>query len=158
MNRKFQSSALAALAALAGIGAGAAIMYLLDPGRGARRRHRVADKARSFVRSGARDVRDATVNARNHAAGAVHEARARFEDEQVPDDLLVDRVRSQLGHHVDHPRAIQVFADHGTVVLTGTVPPDEIEPAVKAAESVRGVECVENRLSAGDPERTTTTA
>lgn len=138
------------LAVLAGLGLGAAVMYLLDAGRGARRRHVLADKARSVARMRARNVREATVNARNHAKGMVAEARGRIEDEDTPDTILVDRVRSELGHHVEHARAIEVFAEQGTVVLCGVVPPSEIEDAVRTAESVRGVACVENQLVPAD--------
>ena len=131
---------------LAGLGLGAVAMYFLDPVRGARRRGIVTDKLANLLRRGARDVREASVNARNHAKGVVAESKARLRTDEVPDEVLVERVRSHLGHHVEHARAIQVFAEDGKVVLCGSVPVDEIDRAVRAAESVRGVACVDNQI------------
>lgn len=53
MNSKIKSAA----AILGGIGAGATIMYLMDPDRGARRRELIRDKASSTVN----DAKDAVV-------------------------------------------------------------------------------------------------
>ncbi|MGH7679743.1 MAG: BON domain-containing protein [Gemmatimonadaceae bacterium] len=133
---------------LAGIGIGAAIMYFLDPDRGNRRRHLAGDQARKALRHRRRELHEAVENARNHAVGAMAEARGRLSREAVHDAQLVERVRSELGRHVEHPRAIDVFVENGNVTLTGAVAPSEIAEAENAACSVRGVQCVTNRLVA----------
>jgi osmotically-inducible protein OsmY len=131
---------------VAGALIGAAVMYLLDPDRGARRRSLVRDK---FVRAGnatadragklGRDVR-------NRAAGAVAETRARFRRERVDDAVLVERVRSEIGHRITHSGAIVVTATDGEVTLSGPVLAAEAGELRAAAESVRGVRCVNDRL------------
>ena len=133
---------------LAGIGLGAAIMYFLDPDRGNRRRHLAGDQARKALRHGRRELHDAVENAKNHAVGAVAEVRGRLSREDVNDSLLIERVRSELGRHVEHPRAIEVFVENGNVTLAGAVAPSEVAEAEKAVCGVRGVQCVTNQLVA----------
>jgi hypothetical protein len=133
---------------LAKLGIGAAIMYFFDPKDGDRRRHVAWDKARKALRSGGRELHDAAENAKNHAVGAVAEARSRMNAETPEDARLVDRVRAELGHHVERVRNIEVVADGGCVTLRGTVPADKMDTAVKTVQSVAGVREVDNRLIA----------
>ena len=132
---------------LLGVGIGAALMYFLDPGRGARRRALVRDQATSALRSGRQRVQERAVDLRNRASGAVAEARGRMQDEAVSDEQLVARVRSQLGHHAEHARAVEVAAQGGTVTLRGQVPREEVDDVLAAVRKVRGVERVENELA-----------
>ena len=133
---------------LLGVGIGAAIMYFLDPGRGARRRALVRDQATSAVRSGRERMQQRAEDLRNRASGVVAEARGRMHDEVISDEQLVARVRSQLGHHVGHARAIDVAARDGTVTLRGEVSRTEVDEVVSVVRGVRGVEQVENELAA----------
>lgn len=136
------------LTLLAGLGIGAAVMYLLDPDRGTRRRHIAADRARRAARLGGRETREAVENAKNHVIGKATEARNRMTEETVDDGQLVERVRAELGHHVEHARAIEVVAENGTVTLTGAVAPDEVGKAASTVAGVRGVQRVQNQLVA----------
>jgi len=136
-----------ALTLLAGVGIGAAIMYFLDPDRGARRRHLLADQAASRARTGARDMAELADDARNHARGAAAELRGRLQDEELSNDQLVARVRAELGRHVERVRGIEVVADGSTVTLRGKVDPNEMAEAMAAARQVRGVERVLSELS-----------
>ena len=135
------------LTLLTGIGIGAAIMYFLDPERGTRRRHLLADQAMSRARTGAREVAELADDARNHARGAAAELRGRLRDEEFSNDQLVARVRAELGRHVERVRGIEVVADGGTVTLRGKVTEDEMAEAMAAARQVRGVERVLSELS-----------
>lgn len=141
------------LALLAGIGIGAAVMYFLDPERGTRRRHVLADKTRRSLRVTRRELHDAAENAKNHTRGKVIELTHRLNEEPVDDARLVDRVRAELGHHVERARAIVVTAEGGRVTLTGEVPYDQIERAAKTAAGVRGVREIDNRLVSGPSEQ-----
>lgn len=132
---------------LIGIGIGAGTMYFLDPGRGRRRRAMLRDKAVSmWCRTG--DAIDTTGrNLRDRATGIGAEVRSLFGDERdVPDRLLVDRVRSKMGRVVSHPHAIDVTSRDGRIFLSGPILRSERDRLVAAAGGVRGVKEVDDRL------------
>lgn len=133
---------------IATVGLGAGLMYLFDPASGRRRRAMLRDKA---VR-GAHVTRDALgVTSRdmeNRIRGLTAEVRRLFSKEEVEKEVLVERVRSQLGGAVSHPGSINVEAADGRVILRGVVLENEIKPLMKRVRSVRGVKEVENRLEA----------
>ena len=132
---------------LGGLGLGAALMYLLDPERGRRRRAMVRDRVASracdtevFLKKSKRDLA-------NRTRGFAAEARSRFVREgPVEDDVLAERVRSKMGRFVSHPGAIEVTANEGWIRLEGQVLADEVDHLVSAVRSVRGVEGVDNKL------------
>jgi osmotically-inducible protein OsmY len=134
------------LTLLAGIGIGAALMYFLDPDRGARRRNMAADRATKALRQRSRDAVGAAQNARNHALGAAAELRGLMQHEDVEDDQLVARVRAELGHHARHTSGIEVVVHEGCVVLRGPVLADEVVDVVRTVAAVRGVHRVDNQL------------
>jgi BON domain-containing protein len=133
--------------ALTAAGLGAAAMYLLDPGRGRRRRARlgevvvhVAHRAQATTGVTVRDVR-------HRLSGMAARALDRLRVEPTPpDDVLVERVRARLGRLVSHPGAIEVAAKGGTVTLKGPVFEAEFEQLMNGASAVAGVTAVENRL------------
>lgn len=132
---------------LSAAAAGAISMYLLDPDHGRRRRAIVRDR----VASGMSRFDDATSVAsrdlRNRARGVAHEVRSRFTREDVPDEILCERVRSRLGYAVSHPGAIEVSALSGRVVLSGAVLEREYVRLLRTVWAVRGVADVEDRLA-----------
>lgn len=134
-----------------GAAAGAGVMYLLDPKQGRRRRALVGDKltkARHETRDAvARTARDA----KNRAKGLAHEARKRTEGEEVPDDVLVNRVRSEMGHVIEHPHQVTVTSLGGRVTLSGTVKPEEAERLTHRVAEISGVQDVESRLETTEP-------
>lgn len=137
-------------AVIAGLGAaiGAGVMYLLDPKQGRRRRSLVGDKL-TKARHQTQDTLTRTArDAKNRAQGLVHEKRKRAEGEEVPDDVLVDRVRSEMGHMIDKPQDVTVTALGGRVTLAGTAKPEEVERLTEHVSQMAGVAGVENRLDA----------
>lgn len=128
---------------------GAGIMYLLDPDRGTRRRALIRDQMRHAGNEigGIKEELDRTGrDLRNRARGAVAETKGSLRRQQVEDDVLEARVRSEVGHAVSNIGNLEVHADHGRVTIGGTVPPEEIDALVHAVEHVRGVREVNNRL------------
>ena len=132
---------------------GAALMYLLDPDRGRRRRallrdqvihraHELEDLGGSAV-STARDLR-------NRARGLIAETRSRLRHDEVDDPVLEARVRSELGRLTTHPGAVQVRAEHGRVTLVGRVLAEEVEQVVEGVQAVPGVVDVINRMEERD--------
>lgn len=132
---------------LVGMGMGAGLMFLLDPGRGARRRALVRDKA---IRA-TRKSRDAYVATRrdlgNRARGVVADLRARSRAEEADDETILERVRAKLGRVASHPRALTVRVRDGCVTLTGDVLGSEARSVVSAVRGVRGVCRVDNGMA-----------
>jgi hypothetical protein len=83
----------------------------------------------------------------NRARGVVAEAGAALRRENVSDDVLVRRVRSQLGRAVSKPRDVEVLADEGRVTLRGVVRVREVERLLSRVSRVRGVRGVECQLN-----------
>jgi len=132
---------------LSAAAAGAISMYLLDPDHGRRRRAIVRDRVASGM-SRLDDARSvASRDLRNRARGVAHEVRSRFKREDVPDEILCERVRSRLGYAVSHPGAIEVSALSGRVVLSGAVLEREYVRLLRTVWAVRGVADVEDRLA-----------
>ena len=146
---------------LLGLLSGAALMYLLDPSRGARRRALIRDQ----VVHGAHELDDVRETAgslarhvRNRARGAVAETRARFRHEPVDDVVLEARVRSELGRLVSDPGEIRVTVDGGLVTLAGSALPAELEKVLSGVEGVAGVREVVSRLAVRERAETTPNA
>src|SRR5687768_7783974 len=132
-----------------GAAIGVALMYFLDPNSGRRRRARTRDKvvhAARLVNEGAKVTARDTVH---RAQGAWAEAKRLFtgEDEEVGDDVLVGRVRAELGRVVSHPHAIEVTASGGHVTLTGPILSYEVRPLLRVVRRVPGVRAVSDQLT-----------
>lgn len=131
---------------LGGIGFGAALMYVFDPGTGRRRRARVRDKAIHVLHKSTDAVEAISADLTNRTRGLVAEVRRTRRQERVPDDVLVARVRSRMGRVVSHPRAIDVTARDGRVTVRGPVLTSEVRPLLRCVAAVPGVAEVDNKL------------
>ncbi len=136
MNRIFLGGALGALA-----------MYFLDPQQGRRRRARTRDKAvhasRVLNEAGKVTARDTV----HRAKGVWASTRKLFDHEPVGDDVLVERVRAELGRFVSHSHAVEVAAEGGHVTLSGPILADEVRPLLRHVRRVPGVRAVSDCLS-----------
>src|ERR1051326_6174520 len=126
MNRLLVGGALGALA-----------MYFLDPHEGRRRRARTRDK---MVHAGKRINEAGKMTARATA-------RKLFEQEEISDAVLVERVRAELVRVVSLPHAVEVAADRGLVTLSGPVLSEEVRPLLPCVRGVPGVKAVSDRLT-----------
>ena len=134
------------LTLLGGIGIGAALMYVLDPDRGRRRRALTRDKLTRTAHKLGDGLGKASRDLRNRAQGLVAETRLRFAAEEVPDETLVARVRSALGRYPVHQRALEITAEQGRVTLGGLALASEVDDLLACVAAVRGVREVENRM------------
>ena len=124
---------------LAGAGIGAALAFLFDPSGGARRRALVRDKMARARRVSRDGVDSAARDFGNRARGIAASTRGRFSNGHVADEVLVERVRAQLGRACSHPRAIDVLARDGEVTLRGPILTREVTRLLDRVGSVRGV-------------------
>lgn len=148
MFRHEKKSASPMLSFALGAAAGSIATLLLDPRRGAGRRALLRDKVTSRVREAKRAAEGRAADLRKRAQGRSYElAHAR---EEVPDDILVERVRAHMGRPVKHARALEVRAERGKVTLSGPILRDEVDGLLAAVRKVRGVKDVENRLDVHD--------
>jgi hypothetical protein len=127
-------------------GLGAGVMYFLDPDKGRRRRALVRDRMVSLMDDVEEALGKTSSDVANRAGGLVAEMRSLMDRKPVPDRVLIARVRSEIGRVVSHPRAIQVDANQGAVILSGPILADEVGDLISAVSRVRGVKDVENRL------------
>lgn len=129
------------------LGAGAA--FLLDPQQGRRRRALIRDRMVRASRE-AREFRDAAAqDLRARARGLSYQLRNQartLRGGPVTDDVLVERVRANLGRYVSHPHAIRVTAQNGYVTLGGDILAGEHGRLLQALRSVGGVRDCADRL------------
>ena len=126
---------------------GALAMYFLDPHEGRRRRARTRDK---MVHAGKRLNEASKVTARDtvhRAYGMIAATRKLFKHEEVADDVLIERVRAELGRVVSHPHAVEVAADRGHITLSGPILSEEVRPLLRCVRHVPGVKAVSDRLT-----------
>jgi hypothetical protein len=129
-----------------GVGVAVAALTLFDPRRGAARRAQLRDQALSRGRALASQARRHAIDLGRRAQGAVHEARARLEAGAVPDHVLAERVRAQLGRPVSHPGALEVEVHAGCVEVRGPILADEAQDLLARIRRVPGVKDVIDRL------------
>ncbi|MFW5940154.1 MAG: SRPBCC family protein [Chloroflexota bacterium] len=132
---------------LGGLGAGAALMYLLDPQQGRRRRALARDQMVRVASRSGKAVEPTLDDLGNRTRGMMHEMRKRVLDKEVDDEVLVRRVRAELGRYVSHPGSIGVTAQEHKVILHGPILEHEVERLLKAVRRVPGVKEVDNQMS-----------
>lgn len=132
---------------LLGAGIGAGIMYILDPQLGNRRRSLARDKATRAWHKTGDAISTVGKDIGNRAQGVYSSASSRVRGEgEIADDILAERVRSKLGRYASHPSSVEVTANAGQVTLRGPILEDEVDDALRATWTVRGVRNVENQL------------
>ncbi|GAB3097578.1 BON domain-containing protein [Lysobacter terrae] len=141
----------AALKIVVAFAAGAAAMYYFDPVAGRRRRALARDqrvaRAHHFEDFAAAQAKRAADRVR----GAAARTRDAMSSEPIDDEVLRERIRSKLGHVLDHPGQIEVQVRDGHVLLTGHAHDDEIDEVIAVVAAMRGVVDVDSRLSSPAP-------
>ena len=134
----------------AAFAAGAALMYYLDPQSGRRRRALARERGLSAGHDAGRLVHGKSRHVLDRARGALARARSAFEGEVPGDDVLRDRIRSGMGHVIEHPGQVNVDVQQGYVVLRGHASIEEIEDLTLRLSAMRGVLGVDNRIVPAD--------
>jgi hypothetical protein len=133
---------------LVGLGLGAALMYVLDPQQGNRRRAVARDKLTKAAHKTGKAVGATSRDVAHRATGLAASLHSRFFDEGAPDEVVEARVRARLGRVCSHPGAVQVSVREGVATLRGLVLRSEAGELVRAISSVRGVVRMDNRVEA----------
>jgi uncharacterized membrane protein len=131
---------------LQGIGLGAAVMYVVDPNTGRRRRAVAKDKVVSAWNKTGSAVSTTSRDLSNRARGLASGVTSIFSRDEVSDEVLTARVRSKMGRAVSNPSAIEVSAYGRRVRLSGPVLADELGDLLWEVYSVKGVQGVDNQL------------
>lgn len=136
----------------AGMGLGAGLMYFLDPEVGRRRRALCRDQLVRAAHQIECGVEKALKDARNRAQGLAAETSAAISGRrrQATDQVVHDRIRSAMGHHLSHPSSIDVEVLEGHVTLHGAILASEVSCLLNCVRGVSGVRVVENRLDVYD--------
>jgi uncharacterized membrane protein len=127
---------------------GAGLMYFLDPRAGRTRRNAVRHRIERAARLGREALALAGRGVGNRVRGWGRNAAGLLDDGSVPDEVLVEWVRAELGHLSSHPGPIDVWCEEGVVTLTGPILADERANIVRRVRRVRGVQRLEDRLQA----------
>lgn len=135
-----------ALAFVGGVGLGAALMYVFDPRQGRGRRAMAHDRLTGAVHRAEHALGWRVRDLEHRTRGLLAELRAAMQPQTVDDELLVERVRAQIGRAVSHPRSIEVEALDGTVMLSGPILRHEVQRLIDCVAHVRGVREVESGL------------
>lgn len=130
----------------AAVAAGAALMYYLDPQSGRRRRALLRNRGASAGQDAGRLVRENSREAVDRAGDVLRRARGALVGTPPADDVLLDRIRSRMGHVIEHPGQVNVDVQQGFVVLRGRASIEEIEDLTLQLGAMRGVTGVDNRL------------
>ncbi len=135
-----------AIVACATLGAGAGLMYLFDPDRGACRRAMLKDKAAHAINKTGAAAGSVSRDLSNRVRGLAAQAGSVFKSAAADDDTLAARVRSRMGRAVSHPGAIEVTAQNGVVKLSGDALTHQVNALLSCARSTPGVRDVDNQL------------
>ena len=130
----------------AAFAAGAALMYYLDPQSGRRRRALARERGLSARHDTGRLLQGKSRHAFDRARGAFARARSAFDGDIPDDDVLRDRIKSGMGHVIEHPGQVNVDVQQGYVVLRGHASIEEIEDLTLRLSGMRGVVGVDNRI------------
>lgn len=123
-------------------------MYFFEPNRRHTRRKLCAEKTVSILAQGEHLVQKKGKDMLNRARGLLAEARSRCEaTEHVSDEVLLERVRSRIGHVISEPHSMSITVRGGTVILSGTMAHNGKKRLLKEVRDVPGVRKVEALLT-----------
>ena len=138
------------VAFMSGAAFGAGLMYLADPVMGKRRRALARDAAVHTRKVFGRAVDIGARDTAHRLKDMFKEIEGLFKRESIDDQILIDRVRTEVGRVSSHPN-VEVIIENGCVTLLGPVVDREEQRVLRAARSVKGVCAVFNRMEPYQP-------
>jgi len=131
---------------MTGAAVGAALLFVLDPDRGARRRALLREKLARARRVAGEGAGATARDLSNRARGVAASVRGRLSEGDVSDHVVCERVRAKLGRATSHAHALDVGVRDGCVTLRGPILSSEVQDVLAVAAAVRGVHDVVNEL------------
>lgn len=135
---------------LTGIAAGVGAMFFLDPRSGRRRRIHLRDKLLQAKRLTRRQAVAAVSDIGHRLRGAALNTRKalRLSHEEIPDAVLLGRIRTKLGRLVSHPHSVHTTVYNGVVRFDGSLPRSEMGTLLREVQGIPGVKGIQNDLTA----------
>lgn len=132
---------------VAGAIIGSALMYLLDPRQGNRRRALARDRANRIMNRGASEAGRTLRHLRNKLEGAFSNITKVLRPEgAVSDRKLEDRIRTTVGRTLLNPKLVDFAVTNGRVSVRGNLKPHEAGQVIQAIERVPGVAEVDDQI------------
>jgi BON domain len=137
------------MALYGGMLAGMGMMYLMDRVAGRRHRALLRDKMTHYRRVAERLLERKGRNLTHRVRGMVLERTAHAHDAVVDDAVLVERIRSHMGHVLSHAetRRIEVAVQDGQVILSGHVVASHVNRVLGHVATVPGVHGLVTKLT-----------
>jgi uncharacterized membrane protein len=132
------------------VGLGAGLMYFFDPQQGNRRRAQVQNQINTWISDLETSIDMGKRDLRNRTRGVLSEMTAKLSEQDAPDWILEERVRSNFGRISGNTRAVDVRANRGHIYLSGPVLRQDRDTILKAAARTCGVYGVEDELQLFD--------
>lgn len=144
----FGISSLVPIAAIAGaFVAGATIAYFLDPDSGGRRRALVRDGVVRARHTAVHGLVEREHGLLNRGRGLLSRVGALLTPARADDDVVLERIRSKLGHVCAHPHDIEVHTrGGGRFEISGAILGREHVNVLRALSRVPGVRGLDDAL------------
>jgi hypothetical protein len=128
---------------------GMGMTYLMDPDAGRRHRALLRDKMTHYRRVAERLFERKGRNLTQRVRGMVLERTMHAQNEVVDDAVLVERIRSHMGHLLSHieTRRIDVAVQDGQVILSGHVVASHVNRVLGHVATVPGVHGLVTKLT-----------
>jgi uncharacterized membrane protein len=131
---------------LGGMTLAAALITMLAPSRGWRRRMAARHKVRSALRNERLFLGQGGRDLEHRLASSLAVLRSEVDSDDVPVVVLVGRVRAALGRTVSNPSSIAVRVEGGQIRLSGPVLPREARAVLRRVRKVAGTRVVSDQL------------
>jgi hypothetical protein len=122
-------------------------MYVLDPKSGRRRRMLLRDKGVHVSRVIGHGFNVTGRDIGHRFQGAIAKGLSVFKGRDISDEVLIERVRAELGRAVTNSSGIKVNAKDGEVHLSGSILQHEYHPLLKRIRRIAGVRYLVDRLT-----------
>jgi hypothetical protein len=147
--RQARNTAAVPVALCSGLLAGMGVMYLLDRRASRRQRALLRDQMTHYRRVAEHLLDRKGRDLGNRVRGLVLERMKHVRDEVVDDAVLVERIRSHMGHLLSHveTRRIEVAVAAGQVTLSGQVVASHVNRVLGHVATVPGVRGLVTKLT-----------